>query len=347
MNTITIKKALLWQSLFFCWFTSAQTLRIDRPVPGEPLETVQRFEITTDETVKRLEFHLNGRLIQARTRPPFHFDISWNTRLENKVLLIAFLPDGRRERLEQRFAQVEADFEADVKGLQCFPFPDRPYAESRWRLRADDQPIEPDTLETADGRFPLDIVIALDVSGSMRSFLKPLSPTVRAIMLQAVNRGHRARLVVFDHKPSIPTSGAITGLEAFYQGQGSSVIWDTLATSADLFDRGPRRVLLLISDGADDGSRHDAVSAATYLQTSRAALIWLNPEYRPNRTLSQLVTLSGGFELNGTDETQASILLKALSLQVHLFAAKAQFPIRLDIKPGRVFYPQWREAIRP
>ncbi len=109
---------------------------------------------------------------------------------------------------------------------------------------------------------PLDLVFALDVSGSMRG--EPIAAAVDAgrALLTAVGRNDRVGLVTFSAAARVaaPLTGDVTAVQAALDtaatGQGTA-LYDGIATALTLGGERPdaRRVVVVLSDGADTGSQ--------------------------------------------------------------------------------------------
>jgi len=337
-----LKRALCLQSLFFGHWALAQTIFIASPRPGEPLENPQEFQVGfSGEAPERIEFYLNGKLSMARTKPPFHFQITWNTRFENQVELVAYYTGGEPVRVSQRYNELRTDVEASVQAFQCFPFLES--SPEQTELISGNILIEPQKFEPAD-KFELQLTIALDVSGSMRHALPDMSAPMHAFLSFCERKGYRIRFFTFDSKPTLFESERIpANLERLYRAEESSIVWDAAATATSMFDVGPRRIVLLISDGVDDGSEHNPATVERYLYETDAVLIWLNPTKLSNQPLARLAGISGGFTLFNENNDPWPILTQRMDRQYYLLAPNARFPISLKVSPGSVWYPLWRQ----
>jgi len=330
--------------MFVSALLAGGSILIEQPKPGEALQETQTFVIGyVGETPEQVDLFLNGRLMRSRRNPPFRFSLSWDTALRNRVRAIARWADGATDVAEQVFSEIETDVTETVSAIRCFPyFEDRP--DENTRFRVDGRPVVPQTFESAASQ-PLSLVVALDVSGSMKFFLKDLSQPMRAFLAESGRLAPQVdvKLTVFDREARLLRDLDFTGdLTALYRNEGSSVVWDAVATAAGLFAETPRRTLLLISDGADDGSVHDADSAAAFLRKSRASLIWLAPSALDNRDLARLARRSGGFRLEIAPGDAWTPLRQRLVHQRHLVIVDVDESARLRIAPGPAWWPDWR-----
>ncbi len=319
---------------------SAGSISIERPRPGEALQETQTFVIGYEGAAPvQVDFYLNGRLVRSRLEPPFEFTVTWDTTLENRARVEARWADGSTDAVEGTYREIAVDVAEKVSALRCFPYFNGPPA-ARVRFAVDGRRVEPQTFEPADA-LPLSLVVALDVSGSMKFFLPELSGPLADFMAYARDRGYRVKLVVFDRNARL-INRAPADLATLYRSEGLSVVWNAVATAAQLFEPTPRRAVLLISDGADDGSEHNAETAAAFLRKSRASLIWLAPSDLSNRSLTRLARRSGGFRLQVQPGEKWSRLERRLSHQRHLLIAGVEPAAALRISPGPAWWPAWR-----
>lgn len=340
------KKALIFQSLFFCLYLSGQSLEIASPRPGSPLDEPQTFVIqTTGQTPVAMTLSLNGQVIAERKSAPFQFVVNWNTTLTNRVTITATYADGNTQEIRATYEPITVDFEETASAFQCFPFPQKSMAGNALVLRSNKREITPQSLKTADP-MPLDLWVVLDVSGSMHFYLEEISAPLKAATQSRASQGDLVSMMLFDATPRTMDLRALWGmtdLRRLYQERAQSSIFDALAATAIQMRGGARRLILLISDGADDGSRHTAKTVGDLLRQRQAVLCWFNPSGLRNRGLTRLVRQSGGFVLEGTAPDAFNTLLEQLKQQLHLVAPEASYPIDIRLRNGKIFYPRWPE----
>lgn len=336
-----MKKVLLLQGLFCCLLLCAQTIQLDKPQPGDALDDLQEFLVSySGETPQKVAFYLGDRLLKARRSPPFRFEIRWNTRLENRIRIVATYASGSELVLEQTFTQIKADYEEEILGFQCFPFLDRALP-AGYSLTSRGRQVEAQSLNPA-GEIPLDLIIVMDVSGSMQQVLPEVNAGFALFLQEARARNYQLRMMIFDNEPRLIQMDQVpANLADLYRGKGQSVVWDALATASTMFQKSPRRLLLLISDGADDGSVHDNASVERLLFQTGAALVWLNPTTHSERFIARASAKSGGFAFFADGPNPWPILLQRLQFQYHLLAPDANWPIKLEIPGLKAIYPLW------
>jgi hypothetical protein len=341
-----IFRALLLQGLFFLsWFGFGQEVLIRSPRPGEPLDEQQEVVVSVlgAATPIRVELYLNGRLAASREAPPFRFDVRWNTSLENVLRAVAVFENDVAAESELRFSPIRVDVETEVLGFHVFPFLEGPLPAQPPEFSSDAGPFEPQQLVPAE-KYQLDLVIALDVSGSMAFSLGEITEGAQAFIRVMEAAGAKVRFVVFDRQPRLAATAdvlALESLETLYKTEGKSIIWDTLATASVMFRDSPRRTIILISDGYDDGSKHDDDSVAQLLREANASLIWLNPTRLQNRQLARLAGKSGGFGFYNLSLDTWRLTLLRFSNQLFLLAPDVRFPIDIDLDGVDAWYPRW------
>lgn len=132
-------------------------------------------------------------------------------------------------------------------------------------LYEDDQP-QPLVRFDAVADLPIQVVLAMDTSVSMRERLGLASASARRFFATVLGEGDRAALLTFDHdiRLAVPFTGdperlslGTSGLRAW----GGTRLNDTLVYAANYFGgHEGRRALVLLSDGRDVGSRFDLES---------------------------------------------------------------------------------------
>jgi len=332
------------QGLLFCATLTAQNLHIEKPGRGETLQDTQEFVIVaTDGTPTRVDFYLNGRLILARREAPYVFNVRWNTQYKNTVKLVGHFDGLDPVVVSQDFEEIVVDVEEELKIFQFFPFIEQVPVDGSWTITSNGRAIKPQTFEPAS-KLPLNLIIALDTSGSMMFAFDDLEAPLRQLLAWCKEKNHPVRFLIFDRQPSlIKLENLPPTLKGLYRERGSSVVWDTIATAGELFPVGPRRVLLLISDGGDQGSRHSPASAEVYLRKSGAAMIWINTANLVNKDLSRLCDLSGGFAALAGERSPWPGIFHLLAGQYHVLAPDATWPVKLKVSKGRIWYPHWEK----
>ena len=337
----TYRKALVLQGLFLCMGLYAQSVIIEQPGRNTPLQDVQKFVISTFGGVPdRVDFYLNGRLLLARREAPYEFTIRWNTRYKNTVKVVAHFPGEAPVSVSRDYQEIKVDVVQEIEAFQFFPFLNRPL-EAGWRMTSHGKVVTPQTFEPAT-HFPLELIIALDTSGSMMFNFDELEQPLRGLIAWCKERNYPVTFLIFDRTPSlVRLENLPPTLKALYRERPSSVVWDTIATASGLFKHSPRRVLMMVTDGGDQGSRHTADTASDYLRKSGASMIWVTPTNLQNKELSKLCRESGGLVVHTAGRDPWPGLVYLLDKQYHLLAPDAAWPVNIKLKKGKIWYPRW------
>jgi Ca-activated chloride channel homolog len=212
-----------------------------------------------------------------------------------------------------------------VKGLERNAF----------RLREDDRAVELSSFEPAGA--PLELVLALDLSGSMKDALPDLRAAAKTF-LAALGPQDHVTLLTFNDR--ITTAAArpagadarTRALDGMHAG-GSTALYDAIAQGLRLLDRqSGRRALVVFSDGEDQASRASLDQVRGALGESDATLFAVGlgrgTEVKAlQRTLTDLAEASGGRAVFADDSrglaSPFAAILEDLSNQYVLgFAAK-------------------------
>lgn len=319
--------------LFFGTWSIGQSIAIVSPLPGDALDRDQLVVVTVDELQSpRVELSVDGQLRAARSKPPYSFRIQWDPQAEHRLLAIARSGD-RTLRTEAYFPALAVDVVQEVTARLVFPFPDResvivmPQAGVR-------------ALDIA--KYPAEIILLVDISGSMAPFKNEMTAIISRLLTYARHQSVNLQWVVFDETPRVVDWSQVQSPEqvaSVFASRGKSVVRDSMAASLLLLGPSPRRVMVLVSDGADDGSALSATELGSYLKSTGCALIWLKTDPLDNRQLSQLSRRSGGFVLEGIQAWQ--------QLQSHLEGQLA-FALEPEVdevisSQGKLFQPRWSE----
>lgn len=321
-------------------------IHLSSPTAQTPLENPQEFvvEVLGEEQPRRVDIRLNGKLVRARRKAPFVFQINWNPEFKNTVQIVANFSDGTVEKIERTFEPPRVDVTTEVRAFEIWPFLSKPLGDQQPFVTYAGQRYEPQKVVPAN-QTPLDLVIVLDISGSMKFSLGRLTAPLRRFMEQRLTAKDQVRFIVFDREPrllNLDEVKTLPSLETLFRGQSESVVWDSLATASGMFSQKTRRSILLLSDAADDGSRHDRKTAAAFLRSAGVSLVWINVTGRINGKMTRLTRKTGGFELS-LQENPWQVLQQRLDNQIQLIVPEVSFPLTLNGLAGRAWYPRWRE----
>lgn len=333
------------QSLFFCFLASfAQTdLALDPPA-GTFLGENQSFRLSyAGEAPILVRVFLNDAVILELDSAPFNFELALDTALSNRIRVVATFADGRVTELIRTYAPPSTDDAATVNAFQIFPYLDDPYTKQRVTFETDRSKMAPERFESASA-FPLELVICLDVSGSMRWELENIRPALLKMFDWLIAQQAKVHVIVFDRNPRLVDAQQLVALqdwETLYEGSAKSAVWDSLATATGFFGDSPRRAMLLISDGMDSGSKHTDKTVTPFIRESGASLLWLNPTDQTPSRLIDLAKDSGGFMVRRSTDKSWGKLLHRMNHQMWLLAPQADYPIDLKVKQRKVWHPRW------
>lgn len=151
---------------------------------------------------------------------------------------------------------------------------------------------------------PLDVVLALDVSGSMQPVLAQVKAAAIAF-IQAMRSQDRLTLVMFNDRMFIPVREAANREEAIkkigdLEAAGSTALFDVAVRSLDLLaGESARHVLVLFSDGEDRSSQVELRDVQRVVSASDVMVfgVGLAPGDRKEavrRRLEEIAGTSGG-----------------------------------------------------
>jgi hypothetical protein len=314
------------------------------PAADAFLEREQNFSLRFAGPVPTLvRVFVNGEITLELNQSPFDFKLPLDTSLSNTVRVVASFADGTTQELTRTYFPPQVDQATRIDAFQIFPFLDASYANQKLEFESGRRDLVPEQFGPAS-EFTLDIVICLDVSGSMRWELDEIKPHLLKMLADLEAQEARIHLIVFDRNPRLLNYQQLPQLdlwERLYQGSAKSAVWDTLATATGFFSNSPRRMIFLISDGMDDGSTHNNETVTPFIRQSGASIVWMNPTNQTPGRVLRLTKDSGGFMLRGTEEEMWLRLATRMQHQMWLLAPSANYPIDLDIDDRDVWFPRW------
>ncbi len=242
---------------------------------AEPLSIVAR--------IARVSFWADGRQVCTVERPPY--ECAWDAGdvvVEHLIRAVATLTDGSRLVASARTKKLDHGEIVDVDAVQVTAV----ITDSRGRFvgglsRAAFAVYEDDRRQ-AIGAFtsedvPLELVAAVDISGSMRLAMEEMKGAVREF-LAAVPERHEVTLIGFNDN-IIPLTRrsrdpaarlkAVDRLAAW----GRTALYDVIIMGLDMLDRRTgRKALVVFTDGEDQGSHATRDDALRRLEESDATL---------------------------------------------------------------------------
>jgi VWFA-related protein len=268
---------------------SAQTaaLRITSPAPDSIVSGVIRLEaaIAPEQllpSVQSVTFFVNGRLVCTAERPPF--GCSWNPGdvvRGHHVRVVATLTDGRR--LIDNVRTKDLGYVEKVRTEAVLvPVIVTQHGEFVRGLRQQDFELFEDGVAQPIASFvnenaPLDLVLAVDISGSMENALADVKAAVKQLMSK-LRPGDAATLVGFNdtffvaverEKDRQTREQAVDLLSSW----GGTALYDATVRTLDMVSREwGRKGVVIFSDGDDRHSLTPRETAMARVQASDAML---------------------------------------------------------------------------
>jgi Ca-activated chloride channel family protein len=313
------------------------TVRIVSPEPGSYLNGVTSLKASVEppENVSIASFFVDGRQVCEMTQAPF--ECEWDAGTEvtaHQIRLVVAPVSGPRVVRTLRTKALQFDDKVDVDAVQVtvtvIDDNGRFVAglpRSAFKVYEDGRPqgISHFTSENV----PLELVTAVDISGSMTPSMPKLKRAVKEF-LGAVPDRHQVTLLGFNdaifsltRKTTDPAERvrAVDRLAPW----GATALYDVILRGADVLGRQiARKAIVVFSDGEDQGSHVALQDVERRLQTSDVTMYMIaqgrgvSQEYL-RKVMQQLTVPTGGraFYTDSIDELQGAFeeLLDELSNQ--------------------------------
>jgi Ca-activated chloride channel homolog len=260
------------------------TVEIISPPPDIVIAGMTRFEavVPSSLSVLRVSITVDGQVICTPAKPPY--GCQWDagtTGSSRHIRVVAYLADGRSlvanlhtkdlgysERVDVDAVQVPAVVTHNGKFVPGLTKADFAVAE-------DDTPQKISTLISED--VPLDLVLAIDISGSMTDAIGDVKRAVKQL-LGKLRPGDAATLVGFNETPFIlaereTDQQAREAAVDLLAPWGGTALYDATLRALDLLaPQHGRKGVVIFSDGDDRDSLTRAETAMTRVQASDAML---------------------------------------------------------------------------
>jgi VWFA-related protein len=290
------------------------TVRITSPVSDAlltgPVRLVAAIEpAAVIRQIKEVTFYADGLLVCKVARPPFECEWDAGDRIVRHVIRVAAsLPSGRiTDSVETREVSYSESVDVDVVQVTVVVKDDdgrfvSDLKLSDFKVYDNDKP-QPITSLLSEN-IPLEMVVALDVSSSMREALPQVREASKRF-LAGLNPNDQVTLLAFNDmiwplahrsKDQEVRVKAIDRMAPW----GGTALYDVVIDSLNRLGRqSGRRSVLLFSDG-DDQSSHAALEAAVSRAEGSDATIYVIGQGRAIRTrdlqsiLKRFADISGG-----------------------------------------------------
>lgn len=278
--------------------------------------------------VTSVSLFADGKLLCTLERPPFK--CPWDAGpkvLEHLVRATAVLGDGRQLRASIRTKGAEYTETVDVDVVQITATVTGKGGRFVRGLRASDFKVYEDNAPQAITSFlaeniPLELVVAVDVSGSMTKAMPTVKEAVRKFLTKLRPQDVVTVLGFNDNvfiiaRPAVSLEDRLKTLDRLRPWGGTALYDAMLKALAQMGPQAGRRVIVVFTDGEDLNSRVPLETAERGLETSDAVLYAIGQGRAPQmeslrKVLERLSDKTGGQayfeELDKLDEVFDNIL---------------------------------------
>src|SRR5262245_12916475 len=317
--------------------TPAPQVRIDAPEPNEYLSGITKLRagIEPASAAAVAEFQIDNRSVCRMTEPPFECD--WDAGAdvkEHQVRLVVTLSTGSRVVKTMRSKSLDFDEKVDVDAVQVtvtVSDDDGRFVagipRDAFHVLEDGKP-QTVSYFTSEN-VPLELVVAVDISGSMGPSMPKLKKAVKEF-LEAVPERHQVTLLGFNDtvfplaRKTTDRAERVKAVDRLAPW-GATALYDVILRGTDLLGRQiGRKAVVVFSDGEDQGSHVALQDVERRLQTSDVTLYMIgqgrgvSQDYL-KKVMQTLTAPTGGraFFTDSIDELQGAFedLLDELSHQ--------------------------------
>lgn len=271
--------------------------------------TVLQAIVEPSASPTRVIFFADGQELCAVTAPPF--ECAWNAGdaiVSHQLRVVANLADGRRLVQNVRTRGVGASFRSRVAVIQV-PVSVRKgnrfvagLPQTAFRVFEDER--EQEVVEFLAENVPLELVLAIDVSDSMAADL-PMVKAAATELLSGIPAGRAVTILAFNSEVfplAVQQPEPKLRLQALEKLKpwGGTALYDAIILGLGRFGTQPgKKVLVVFTDGEDQGSRATLADAQRQLRESEAVLYIVGAGRDSDkdvfrRAMSELSELSGG-----------------------------------------------------
>lgn len=260
-------------------------LQIVSPVDGSLVSgpIVLRAEVDPPSNATSVAFSVDGRQICSVTAPPF--DCPWDAGsvvVAHQIRVVANLTGktrivrtirtkdlGYTDKIDVDVVQVTATV-LDNRGHYVMGLP-----QAAFHVLEDDKP-QPLTHFAAED-VPLELIVAVDISGSMGPAMPRLKSAVREL-LNTVPERDKVTLMGFNDtvfsltRPGMPAADRAKAIDRL-AAWGGTALYDVILRAVDMAGRqSGRKAIVVFTDGEDEGSHAVIADVEQRLQSSDATL---------------------------------------------------------------------------
>ena len=274
-------------------------VNVELPVPGQAVFGEVEFsaQVASDERIARVEFFLDGRRVGIRRQRPYRIRVDvGGENVDRKFEVVAEGVWGATGRATTVTRKVDIQEAVEVSLKQLFVTvsrDSRPELDlGREDFRIVDNGIEETLVTFERGDVPITAVLLLDASESMRGQLLESALDGTRAFLDRTNPLDQAMIMLFSDRvlAATPFSADREALLAELEGveaSGGTALNDHLYASLRLLDSTQgRRVVILLSDGADVLSVLAMEDVLWKVRRTDALIYWIRLRDRPRESFS-------------------------------------------------------------
>jgi Ca-activated chloride channel family protein len=332
------------------WMALAATLAAQAPAPSAPIfeiafptadtfltgPVVLKALVDPPSAITRVTFFVDGREVCTVTQAPFECD--WNAGpdvAERQLRVVATQTNGNRMVRTRRTQGLGVTEKVDVDVVQVTVTVTNDRGEfvaglpqSAFHVLEDGKPQAITYFASED--VPLELVVAVDISGSMGTAMPKVKQAVKAF-LGAVPAENRLSLLGFNdtvfaltRRPTDPPEERVKAVDRL-ASWGATALYDVIVRGIDMLGaRTGRKALVVFSDGEDQGSKVTLDQVEQRLQASDVTLYMIGEGRalsvdRLKRGMERLSNQTGGrlFAMASIDDLSKAFdtLLEELSHQ--------------------------------
>jgi Ca-activated chloride channel homolog len=257
----------------------------------------------------RVIFFADGQQICAVTAPPF--ECAWNAGeaiTGHQIRVVANLADGRRLVQNVRTREVDTTFRSQVALVQV-PVSVRKGSrfvaglpQSDFHLYEDER--EQELVGFLTENVPLELVLAIDVSDSVAGDL-PMLKAAAGELLAGIPADKAVTVLAFNNEVfplAVRQTDPVLRVQALEKLKpwGGTALYDAIILGLHRFGQQPgKKVLVVFTDGEDQGSRATFADAQRRLRESDAVLYVMGAgrdvdKDALRRAMSELTEVTGG-----------------------------------------------------
>lgn len=251
--------------------------------------TLLRALVLPPRQLSRIEsvtFFVDGKLLCRVTSPPF--ECGWDAGLritEHVVRAVATLIDGTRLTHQVRTRGIEFANEVDVNLVQVTAAVTDEGGEyvpllSRDKFKVFEDNVPQEITFFAAERTPLEVVVCVDVSGSMGAVMTVVRDSVKRF-LGALREGDQVTVLAFNDtvftlgRRETAAAGRLRAVDRL-ASWGGTALYDAIVRALEMLGRQQgRRAIVVFSDGEDQSSHAPLENVVRRVEASDATLYFI------------------------------------------------------------------------